>query len=651
MTLQIYSSFVSKDTSNHPRGIFDINVDQEGYKQQEEKEKAILRNRKDLSNDSGAKIINDLKQDYNKQKAVNEKKEGEEKNVTTPHKKSSKKDSGRVIFNATNTPDHLKQGYNEKVISSKTHKEKKQKKARPTVFDYEAFQEQYQNLYGRRAPKRLEAWFGYAKKNTCAVDVYAEARHELSILQPAAAATSTDSEQQQEKDEEEIFDVYRQIEKDLQYFRDFIYSDPKTGLPHGDPLLAKKRREEILSAAENTISSRTLIRLHRIKVLNGIIIEGLHKTYVHLPGLQSIAASLPDMTIYISIDYDEPRVLAGKPGEAALEGFQHNPQKMNIKPSYQGQPSKQIHEDVCGNMKVDTPEESFPAPHPSLQTPDSGTNSTNSIRNSSEDGSTTTYTDMIGEHGAFLAPASFEVTYSQVPIFSQAKINSCYRDIIFPSPYYISDVRNFLARIPPTTSWAYEDRKAGSLFWRGSNTGLYSRGYPDTNHQHALRQRMVLYSKKHIDIVDAAMIAYIQMDSGRAHADHVALYGPEAIRVSETDVFAHRHLLDMDGNSLSRRFLPFLLSGSLTFRAGVFTDWLMGMVRPYWHYIPVDLKFEKLPERFHYYSAGKEGQDRGKRVAETAKQFAKRRARSADMLCYTYRLLIEYAEIFYPEEE
>src|SRR5688572_28516678 len=51
-----------------------------------------------------------------------------------------------------------------------------------------------------------------------------------------------------------------------------------------------------------------------------------------------------------------------------------------------------------------------------------------------------------------------------------------------------------------------------------------------------------------------------------------------------------RHLIDMDGAGFSGRFLPFLHSRSLVYRAALYRTWMDERVHAWQHYIPVDVR-------------------------------------------------------------
>lgn len=63
-------------------------------------------------------------------------------------------------------------------------------------------------------------------------------------------------------------------------------------------------------------------------------------------------------------------------------------------------------------------------------------------------------------------------------------------------------------------------------------------------------------------------------------------YG-RADRVPEEAAWAHKYIMILDGNTFSSRLMRTLRSGSLVFRAGLFTEWFDERLEPFLHYLPV----------------------------------------------------------------
>lgn len=62
-------------------------------------------------------------------------------------------------------------------------------------------------------------------------------------------------------------------------------------------------------------------------------------------------------------------------------------------------------------------------------------------------------------------------------------------------------------------------------------------------------------------------------------------------RVQFDQHWKHRFLFDLDGAGFSGRFLPFLQSSSLPFRAAIFRQWFDSRITPWLHFVPQDIDF------------------------------------------------------------
>src|SRR6266487_523059 len=83
-------------------------------------------------------------------------------------------------------------------------------------------------------------------------------------------------------------------------------------------------------------------------------------------------------------------------------------------------------------------------------------------------------TDLPSLHGFFLSPASFKVTQSLLPLFSQSKVSG-FSDILYPSPW------NYVGKVKYDPSEDHPDppypEKSTTLFWRDTmSEGFSERG-------------------------------------------------------------------------------------------------------------------------------------------------------------------------------
>lgn len=291
--------------------------------------------------------------------------------------------------------------------------------------------------------------------------------------------------------------------------------------------------------------------------------------------------------------------------------------------------------------------------------------------------------DLRNLHGFYLSPAAFKPSYELLPIFSQSKVNG-YADILFPSPW------NYIDKIKYDASESHPDppfkEKVNSLFWRGATSEGVSR---HGTWKGMTRQRLVhlannmtsrptsrsptlpvllpspsnpskytyqtlplspiaaLHLSLNISIVDG--IARAWDNDGAAQRAEFGFATPTDFQ----DHWHYRFLFDMDGAGFSGRFLPFLESKSLPFRAGIFRSWWDGRLTAWKHFVPVDVRLHGLFSTLAYFM-GTDGGDgkgmkgnveAGEKIAEAGRKWADKALRKEDMEIYMFRLLLEWGRL------
>lgn len=108
------------------------------------------------------------------------------------------------------------------------------------------------------------------------------------------------------------------------------------------------------------------------------------------------------------------------------------------------------------------------------------------------------------------------------------------------------------------------------------------------------------------------------------------------------DNFKKKYLMSIDGNTFVSRLPRFMSSGSVPFRAGLYSEWFDEWVHHREHYLQVDLDFGNLESTLQW---AIEHDTDAEAIGARAQKFARTRLRNVDMECYMYRLLIEYAAI------
>jgi len=263
-------------------------------------------------------------------------------------------------------------------------------------------------------------------------------------------------------------------------------------------------------------------------------------------------------------------------------------------------------------------------------------------------------------HGFFDRPNAFNVVHDLFPIFSQSKMSS-FQDILYPSPWYWAGKVSY-----DETQDIDWKAKIGSLWWRGSTTGGFSRngGWRRQHRQQLVKKlngldnaKILINTKKdgagsipewqlkevsrqnYKRIMDVHFSHIGQCDPGDCDAQREFFDVVEP--AAQQDAWKYSFLLDIDGNAFSGRFYAFLKSHSLTFKMAVFREWHEEWIKPWVHYIPLSLKGEEALEVVRYVSAEEEGKQQAVKMAASSREWAHKVLRNEDFEAWFFRLLLE----------
>lgn len=302
--------------------------------------------------------------------------------------------------------------------------------------------------------------------------------------------------------------------------------------------------------------------------------------------------------------------------------------------------------------------------------------------------------DLRNLHGFYLSPAAFKPSHQLLPVFSQSKVDG-YADILYPSPW------NYIDKISYNPTDKHPDppfaEKENTLFWRGATSEGVSR---HGTWKGMTRQRLVhlannltttttrsptlpillpnphgKYTYQTLPALNLSLDISIVSGIARAWDNDAAAQKAEFAFAPPTDFQHHwryRYLMDVDGAAFSGRFLPFLQSKSLPFRAGIFRSWWDGRLTAWKHFVPVDVRLHGLVSTLAYFTgavddpvapaanAKKDDDDdgngsvrlttggnvrAGEMIAEAGREWAGRVLRKEDMEIYMFRLLLEWGRL------
>ncbi|KAK5627501.1 hypothetical protein RRF57_003216 [Xylaria bambusicola] len=278
-------------------------------------------------------------------------------------------------------------------------------------------------------------------------------------------------------------------------------------------------------------------------------------------------------------------------------------------------------------------------------------------------------------HGYFVMTCGTRITHDLIPVFSSSKMSSN-QDILIPAPWYWMAFDDYKESTDP--DWSAKNE---TFFWRGSTTGGQSQG-GSWRYQH--RQRVV--KTLQLSEGEGQILAQAETETGdvvwvpqnisravyKHHMDvgftnivqcddddckeQEAAFGLKESRTRE-EGWTHRHLLDMDGNAFSGRFLTLLRSKSLVYKVGVFREWTNEWLWPWIHYIPLSLRFadggdgdagsdiggmgSDWLETIRFFTNDPVGWEEAERLAMLKREWVAKTMRKEDMEVWFFRLLLE----------
>lgn len=264
-------------------------------------------------------------------------------------------------------------------------------------------------------------------------------------------------------------------------------------------------------------------------------------------------------------------------------------------------------------------------------------------------------------HGLFLSPASLDLVFNTpLPIFSSASVKSCTADIVIPSSYAMYEY--LPSDEPPVefrnkTDW---DAKIPKLYWRGSSTGaqyasgrydlingaqrsrlvgMYGRT-PTVNNKVSdeIRKIQILNQTRRQNVYDIGFTSFGQCDEpmcSEMESAFTALPRDPATRAMD-----YKYLIDVDGNSFSRRMVYLLRwSSGLVFKSTLFMDWVGAFMEPWKHYVPVSVELSDLDELVSW---AENNDKEAKEIVKRGREQADKRLRYEDMECYWARVMMHY---------
>ncbi|KAJ4424810.1 hypothetical protein N0V82_000529 [Gnomoniopsis sp. IMI 355080] len=276
--------------------------------------------------------------------------------------------------------------------------------------------------------------------------------------------------------------------------------------------------------------------------------------------------------------------------------------------------------------------------------------------------------DLARMHGFLTSPASFVVTQEAMPIFSQSRVDG-FNDILVPSPW------NYVDKVGVDETTDMEWRlKQNAVFWRGSSSDGFAQAnkWPSFLRARLVNLAKVLRSRSGLSFpstspsempdIDVSFAGnFSHCDPSECRSETATFQGHNqglgTPRIDFQEHWLYRHLIDVDGAGFSGRFLPFLRSYSTAYRATLFRTWYDERVKPWKHYVPLDVSLSGLWDVVWLVSkkliVKQEDSELslGERIAIDGHDWAAKALRKEDMQVYMFRLLLEWGRLVDDDRE
>ncbi|KAK2591543.1 hypothetical protein QQS21_010763 [Conoideocrella luteorostrata] len=253
--------------------------------------------------------------------------------------------------------------------------------------------------------------------------------------------------------------------------------------------------------------------------------------------------------------------------------------------------------------------------------------------------------DLQGLEGILVHPLSASSTKTCFPMFGGPKL-ALNNEILLPAPMYWNKEERFGGG---NDHGIQRHEKANKVIWHGVATG--GKNFPD-NWRGSHRHRFVSMN-------DGTKIGRTVLGrQGRelseygVQAEKDARLGPMVDEFA--DQYHNKFVPDIDGNSLSGRYLGFLRSASLPIKTTIFRKWRDSRLLHWKHFVPTDSRFLDyygIMEYFLGYEGCHAHDKAAERIAMEGKEWAEKVLRKEDMSIYVLRLLLEYARVVDDDRE
>ncbi|KAJ3202780.1 F-actin-capping protein subunit alpha [Clydaea vesicula] len=237
-------------------------------------------------------------------------------------------------------------------------------------------------------------------------------------------------------------------------------------------------------------------------------------------------------------------------------------------------------------------------------------------------------------------------------------------DFLFPQKYHLESVESVkhIVYVP----W---EEKLDVLFWRGSTTGgMFKKNYPWRKYHRTnlIKWERDFRTRNPLQVFDSGenFSKYYENYPKINNPQFKTMIDVGFNRMVQNDVETHReierefglkkpldykntlkfkYLLVIDGNTWPARFQSYLSSGSVLLYNGIFEDWFNWKIKPWIHYVPVNLDFSDLEEKLIWL---KNNEEKAKEIVENARKIMVKLDDHKQMQCYAGLFFMEYQRLY-----
>ncbi|KAG5645977.1 hypothetical protein DXG03_004769 [Asterophora parasitica] len=238
-----------------------------------------------------------------------------------------------------------------------------------------------------------------------------------------------------------------------------------------------------------------------------------------------------------------------------------------------------------------------------------------------------------------------------------------HHDIIAAVPLnWVEDIK------PRSNDPEWEDKIDDRLQWRGSNTGMWHA--KKTRWRDSHRIRLVEWATHGLEAnltvlrpskdpktrvgepVQVRKARYAPATLDIAYAGRPGSCAPETCHELE-EVFEFRqpqntkaagkykYVMDIDGNGWSSRFKRLITSNSLIFKATIYPEWFADRIKPWVHYIPIQVDLSDLYDSLLFFRGDLHGENAhdelAHKIASAGRDWSLHYWRQEDLTAYMFR--------------